>query len=319
MWKLPEPYCDELWYSVVSRYLERWKRADHRGLLEQILGPTTSVSAALSCPNARHLSKFQHPESDIDLARATRALLRKHTLAPYFKHFLPSATGVDVINSLTSDSPSLLSKVFTPASVSDLRYAQLKLCLECRGDDFSCRRTQYWRRSHQLPGISICPTHRVPLHVSIIPAGVCRRMHFQTVSLSQIGPLQKTHPIFRPTLEQRLLSQSHTALHRGATHCGHCSFKTYRALLLQGGYQGKRTKQMAINQFDSDFIAWLDENCLTPDRIGPERWWYRLLRSDTLKATPLQHMVLREYISFSLIERPNAQRDFYVDELLNIC
>lgn len=39
----------------------------------------------------------------------------------------------------------------------------VRLCPECRDEDLKTFDCAYWHRSHQVPGVDLCPTHSVPL------------------------------------------------------------------------------------------------------------------------------------------------------------
>ena len=39
----------------------------------------------------------------------------------------------------------------------------IRLCPECRDEDLKMFDYAYWHRSHQVPGVDLCPTHSVPL------------------------------------------------------------------------------------------------------------------------------------------------------------
>jgi hypothetical protein len=65
--------------------------------------------------------------------------------------------------------------------------------------DLSTHRCSYWRRTHQLPGVSFCPIHKVPLVLVDAPLALLKDPH-ESIKVLQQG---KGYP---SALEQRLVS-----------------------------------------------------------------------------------------------------------------
>lgn len=83
----PDPYPDELLYSVCARYQERMMWGNQKTTLEDLFGSNTVV-AVVDLPGhvdalISHLPAGHRYSSD--------EIIDRHTLLPYFLHFLRQA------------------------------------------------------------------------------------------------------------------------------------------------------------------------------------------------------------------------------------
>ena len=147
----PEPYPDELLYSVFARY---YVRAGYRNyffvaedlFLKRSVRPSFEYLPALSDEVVDHLTKNQ---SFMDV-------LVGHTMFPYHCRFLPKERKEQAINSLISMDSSyhdliLFSKRKTTPT---MRYCPL-----CVVEDRKNRGETYWHRIHQIQELLVCPIH----------------------------------------------------------------------------------------------------------------------------------------------------------------
>lgn len=94
---------------------------------------------------------------------AADVLLSEHTLYPLFRPFLPPEAAEALrAHSLGTAVPGIAATCGLSAYGVSGRYSRA-VCKACLADD--CVAGQpYWRRSHFIPGIVICPTHAQPLY-----------------------------------------------------------------------------------------------------------------------------------------------------------
>lgn len=146
MLALPRPYPDELLGSALLRACRATGLAPVR-LLE-----------ALSAASAR-TGSFLLPSALASLARATALpatrLLHEHTMFPYLVARLPPPDAERIEACILAGEPP------PGALVGHLVRAvpRRRFCPVCVADDLRITGEAYWRRSHHLPAVRICPAH----------------------------------------------------------------------------------------------------------------------------------------------------------------
>ena len=154
---LPEPFEDELFYSVLARH------ADHMGLHEtaafnQLVFGTARLRPTIEIP----------PRLDLLLPRLLpgspftgAGIIANNSLIPYFTTFMPdTAIAQATKRVLRADMVPAFSQLGVKSITSALR---LRLCDKCVDTDRQGSREPYWRRAHQLPGCVVCHAHASPL------------------------------------------------------------------------------------------------------------------------------------------------------------
>lgn len=153
----PELYDDELIYSIAARY-GRHTGKNSYDVAEALFGSKTTRYFDLS-PHLEVLA------SRLPRARqlTTAYLEQKHTLLPFYlagfephekirrtEHFRKQGrAGVPSAGSVVS---SLKSRKVTKPS-------HIRFCLACCVADYAARGEFYWRRTHQIAAVLVCPTH----------------------------------------------------------------------------------------------------------------------------------------------------------------
>lgn len=155
----PEPYPDELLYSVIARYHVRSGNISPKITLRELFGSTT-VSAVLDLPSCIDALVGNLPSF---IKYSSEDLIIGHTLFPYYAVFLPDTRAEAVLSSMKSDfGGDIHTRIGIMAStVQTPQY--IRFCPFCNEED-KCRFGEfYWHRQHQVPGNKICYKHFVPL------------------------------------------------------------------------------------------------------------------------------------------------------------
>lgn len=86
-----------------------------------------------------------------------------HTLFPYYARFSPAEKICEGKRSLiNAESHNLLA--YFGVVASNLRpQMYFRFCKECRKADLQEHAETYWRRLHQIPGVCVCPKHKIAL------------------------------------------------------------------------------------------------------------------------------------------------------------
>ncbi|MEH7484812.1 TniQ family protein [Neobacillus drentensis] len=153
----PTPYPDEIFHSLIARYHMYSGNLSYRHTLLDLFG-MQKVDINRHLPS--HLGKFLENMSTNILILDT--LINNHTLFPYFTSFKSKEerekVKISMVNGNTN--PSALAGVSGRAIKSE-KY--LQHCYKCIEEDISKYGETYWRRIHQIPGVIVCPRHKLPL------------------------------------------------------------------------------------------------------------------------------------------------------------
>ena len=155
----PEPYPDELLHSVLARWM-RHARIDSPGLAAEMLFGDRRAMATWDLPGrigdlCERLPDCPDPNGLIAVA----------TLAPYYTAFASEETRTWVVASMSGGTADLHMRLGLTASRIPRPRAP-RHCLHCDAEAVVRHGERYWRRSHQLPGVLVCPMHAVPLYES---------------------------------------------------------------------------------------------------------------------------------------------------------
>jgi Tn7-like transposition protein D/TniQ protein len=152
----PEFYPDELVFSACSRYHERMGYRSRESTGRDLFGkavakvsvdfPSLLEALIESCPWAQWKSADQ--------------LIQQHTLLPFFGPFVPAKRLVQIKADMQgSRGGSIHARL--GVLTHNIRDRNLRFCPLCVGHDRANFPETYWHRLHQLPGIDVCPVHKV--------------------------------------------------------------------------------------------------------------------------------------------------------------
>lgn len=155
---LPRPYPDEIIGSVLARGA-RWLGLSWGRLLYLATGRSGS-----SVP-------FLMPFALDRLAESTGTdpeyLLERHTLFSYAVAFMPLARRNEFKARALSEGNRC--GLDTLGHVVLARMPYRRVCPLCISEDLQAHGESYWRRSHLLPGVSVCLVHRTKLWQGTLP------------------------------------------------------------------------------------------------------------------------------------------------------
>ena len=79
---------------------------------------------------------------------------------------------------------------------------------------------------------------------------------------------------------------------------------------MQFGFGGRKN-ELRTTAFEEDFQMWLRSHACDSERIGLGRWWLRLTTAILGRSTPLQHLILRQYLREKMSLHLKANGDFF--------
>lgn len=155
----PQPYKDELLYSILARYHIRSGNISPKATMKELFGSST-VTAVVDLPsNIENLIK----NMPIGAKYTAEELIYKHTLYPFYSAFLPPKRAELVLSSMKGNKGGDIHTRagIMASSIASKQY--LQFCPECLKEDREKYGEFYWHRVHQIPGIMVCPKHKILL------------------------------------------------------------------------------------------------------------------------------------------------------------
>ncbi len=155
---LPRLGDDELIYSVIARYGAILGQGDGRTLTREFFGSPTNTTA-VDLPGGMGRFAARLPEA-VD----PMVLIQGHTLFPYSFRFAPAELASRARDWALDGEGRRPPQVGVTAAAFKMS-GHLILCTACARADLGGNISS-WRRTHQLPGVLVCPLHGVALHAS---------------------------------------------------------------------------------------------------------------------------------------------------------
>lgn len=300
---LPDPYPDELFFSICARYSERKQYPSGRSVVIELFGSTNAI-ACVSLPS--HLDHFvaQMPPRS---SYSADSIIDNHTLLPLFASFLPPERQNRLRQDMRSNS-GLALHMCAGIMASRVPLPEwLRYCLQCVKADRKSFGECYWHRIHQAPGVELCPIHKIWLQNSQVRARntktryefVSAERSFQKTLLYQYNKDESLfEPLFALTrdiqwlLIQRPLSQDAIYLQRRySKRLAHLGISTYR---------GRVDRNALLSSFKtmytSDILSLL--HCELDENIE-DCWLIRLVHKPENAQHPLHHLLLMHYLGLT--------------------
>jgi len=300
----PEAYPDELLYSICARCFDRMCYPNKQAIVQELFGKRT-VLACIDLPS--HLDNLiavlptgHHCTAD--------QLIDYHTLLPFYGPFLPPAR----LNRIRQDmrgnnGPTIHMRIGSMASRVPLP-RWLRFCTLCVHEDRKQFDECYWHRIHQVPGVVVCPLHKVYLQNSNVLAHngktryefVSAQHALQQITLQEPVQLAPNHEILLSIaldaqwlLRQHRLSQDLQSLYqRYSKLLADRALATYKGRVFISEFQ-----QKFRSHYSPDILALL---CCKIDDQAHENWLLRLVRKPNNAQHPLHHMLLMHFFGHSV-------------------
>lgn len=292
----PTLYEDELLYSGIARYHLNSGNRTQKQTIEDLFGDRL-VCASTDLPS--HLEVLA---AKINNQYSSEHLIQNHTLFPYYTRFL-SQNKIDQVIMMMKKGAAQgevhASLGLLATNVKAPKY--LKYCRECYKAELKvCE--PYWHRSHQLPGVSVCPYHKHPLTVSNVDY-TTQNHKFEFVPLSKIGDKYFPEVYFNKKWSDKLeyiADQSVSMLL--SSRFSMEAIPSYKNVLYEQGYMtvGKRIRfGPLINKFrgfySDELLQYL--NCEVNDVA--ETWLHKIIRNTTEITHPLRHILVLRFLGIT--------------------
>lgn len=161
----PDFLPDETVFSVCSRYLDRMQFPSHTTVSQHFFS-RPQMSGVKDLPSSLdHLVQALPPHHTYTVD----AIIDHHTHFPLYAYFLPFERAHTLRQSMKANGSTVFNINIAGARRSGIpRLQWLRYCPECVNYDRFIYGECYWHRLHQIPWVSICPTHEVMLENSSV-------------------------------------------------------------------------------------------------------------------------------------------------------
>jgi len=296
----PDPYPDELLYSVCARFHDRVQYPNKKNTMRELFGDEAAIAIVGLPSNLKTLVSMLPPGSPYTVER----LISNHTLYPFYAPFLERKQARQLWADMEgARGPSIYMRSGVMAStVQPMEW--LRFCPACAQQDKEQLGEYYWHRIHQLPGIQVCPEHNVRVLDSKIRIQNPQTRH-EFVSAERGIQLPKSRSYKLLNLHQAVLLRiaedaawllkQHPLTPRLDTLA-----KRYRELLAErdlATYSGRVRVSELLNQFCECYSPELLEylQCQI-DVESQHNWLFRLVRSPKGSQHPLRHLLLMQFL-----------------------
>lgn len=156
---IPRPYPDELLYSRLARMWRHMGEPAPTRILRRLVGGI-NCSTVLDLPgHLDHLAGCFPAAFGIDPDR----LINDETLFPYLMTFQTEASRSALRCKLKTGQPTFYGTQTGLVVGRSSGPLSLKYCADCAKEMEQEYGEVYWRRDHQIPGMLVCPRHRLSL------------------------------------------------------------------------------------------------------------------------------------------------------------
>lgn len=156
---VPMLESDETVFSLLARTSCLCGSQNSKALCSCLLGTDEHSSPIFDFPQrlATFASHLHGPLSN-PVALADRA-----TVLPFYVRFRDPSIAARAIAKMCGSTVAALKDDLGLRASAAGPGARVKACRECMAADTAAVGTSYWHRTHQLPSVTMCPTHSVPL------------------------------------------------------------------------------------------------------------------------------------------------------------
>lgn len=300
----PEPYPNELLYSLCARYSERVSYPNKKTTVEELFG-SIGVSAIVDFPsNINRFISVLPPEHRF----SSDEIINDNTLFPFFEPFLPTARTKLIRKEMkTTAGNYLMARVGVKVKqIQPLSY--LRFCSDCVVEDRKRYGETYWHRLPQIAGINVCPDHQCFLSDTTIKFGRESSSYF----IPADSNIKEDFPEYLnlDSVDHRILlkmakdAQWLLSENRSVIETETIRFRYYNSLLRKGFayYNGRIRNSKLIDAFNEFFSSELLK-CIG---IIPEQnnWLLKILMSSKTEVSfhPVRHLLVMTFLEMTAEE-----------------
>lgn len=302
----PDPYPDELFYSICARYSDRMQYPNKQSVVKELFGDQRIITR-IELPG--HLNDFVTALPSEGYYTVDR-LIDNHTLLPFFSPFFPPEV-ISLVREEMRGSSQQLSYGHLGLLAGHIQlFTYLRFCPLCVQEDKKQFGECYWHRLHQVPGVEVCPIHQI----AVINSGVLKRNRSSKYnfisaecSISETKPsslnlsvcdqenLLKISRDAEWLLKQQSLSSSSDYLHN-----------FYVKNLYEHGlstFKGRILRDKMIESFESHYSPTILKLLQCDfNELSKNHWLLALFRKKSRIRHPLRHLLAIHFLGYTAEE-----------------
>ncbi|BAY22646.1 Tn7-like transposition protein D [Calothrix sp. NIES-2100] len=300
----PEPYPDELLYSICARYSDRMQYPVKHSVVKELFG------------DKRIVVNLELPRYLDDLVAAlppgncytVENIIDYHTLLPFYSSFSPPEITLSVRQEMRSSRFQAYYKHLGIGIGSLALPPYLRFCPLCVQVDREQLGECYWHRLHQLPGVELCPLHKIPLENSQV-SRQNRRSRYQFISAEQATHTNQQRLLNLSVRDyEHLLDIAHDAdwllKQRNLTSSTTSIHNRYVKLLYENG-MGTFNGKLYINKIIEAFTSYYSPQLLHLlqcefDKRNQHNWLLNIFRLSNTTKHPIRHLIVIKFLGYTL-------------------
>lgn len=234
---------------------------------------------------------------------STDWLMTQYTLFPFYAPFQPAASLEGMKRAMIVGSSSAMYKHIGMVRYYRLQPETLRFCPTCREDEERHYGFAYWHRLHQVPGVLVCPTHKVFLTASrVLYGGSFRRQSFQSLDATvhrgtaiSLDSNNHTDQLLLDIAENAawLLSDCHPSVNILMLRRQYWEGLKVRGLIVKGRVNYADLEQRFTNYCSPSLLLKL--RCEVTAG-GAEGWLAELLNFKSHGKHPLEHLLMMHFL-----------------------
>lgn len=299
--QFPTLYPDELLYSGIARYHLMSGNPTQKHTIQDLFG------IRLACATVDLPSHLEELSGNMNNLYSANILIHNHTLFPYYTTFMPIGKSNRILELMVGGSSWGEVHIFLGLAASLIKSPKkLKLCRDCYIEDVSQFNEPYWHRIHQVPGVFVCPLHKIALTESDVSCPT-RDRKFEFVALIKLDITVFKSIVFELDWWNHLVYLAEESFKLINSKAYYDQRKAnYINMLSRKGYLTHRGR-IRMAQLMIDFCMFFPEDllkflqCDIKTKIS-DNWFQKMLRGKDPCFHPIRHLLLHAFFGMEISE-----------------
>lgn len=301
----PDPYPDELLYSICARYQDRVKYQNSQTTMSELFG-YKDAAATIDFPKRLNYLVKALPQGH---HYTVEQLINNHTLLPFYSPFCPQERVHLVREHMKGEKRFAIH--FHLGVLSIPRNTWMRFCPLCAADDKRQFGEYYWHRLHQVPGVEVCPIHTVFLEESNVRIREQTKVYEFISAEKEVCPTLPRWLNLSTTEHESLLKIARDATwllnHYDLTPGLESLHKRYIKLLVKkdlATHKGTVYKRKLIEQFKNFYSSdYLDLLHCEIDYKSAVPWVILVVRNALgMVKHPIRHLLVIHFLGYTVEE-----------------
>jgi hypothetical protein len=318
---MPELLPDELLYSFIGRMSAMNALGNMRERMRLLFGDKNTI-AVIDLPT--RLEYLQKALGRLSPWGSALDMITQATIYPYHRPFLTENRHVAIAEILLSGRGKSLKTLLGRVANRFGAAPTLRFCPACLTADIHRYGVPYWHRTHQLPGVTACPTHKLNL---IIYSKNYQHIDRQRIILAPgAWAVELSAAVPSPT-QLAFAALSKELMEAGLPTLERANYQSvYRNAIFGLGLTNKRYVDyeglaLAVRAHYRDFDGFPHRDRLLSTQRNPLNWLRALLQRPNRSSHPICHLLLIGFL-FKTIEelcRQLVHKTLQSDDSLSSC